>query len=468
MKTKFNNINITCINLYRVTFFIFLITACKKQNEWLDVKKNNSDVVLENLSDFQAILNNDAILNSNYPYIGSESSDNLYITDATFNGASQIERNVYIWAQDIYGGQNDIQWTSLYQKIAYANAVLDGLKKINLTPENETEYKSIKGSALFYRAYTFYSLSCFWSKPYMASSASSDLGIPLKLTSEVSENVHRNTIDEVYNQIINDTKKAIDLLPVSQQYKTRPTKTAGLGFLARVYLSMEKYEEAGQQANEALNNYNFLYDFNSIDSTIQYPFPNFLKDNKEVIFYAKTYGARYNTAPRLVVDSNLYRSYSVNDLRRKLFFFTSSGNITFQGTYCGGDVLPFDGIAANELYLIRAEANARSGNKDAALNDINTLLKKRWRSNGSWIPLIASNANDALKKILIERRKELPYTSQLRWTDLRRLNKDPQFSIILKRVIAGQTYFLQPNDPRYIFPIPDIEISMTGIEQNIR
>ena len=93
-----------------VLCFVSLLVACKKQNEWLDEKKNNNDVVPTDLPDFQRLLNNDAVLNDRYPYAGIESTDNLYISDATYTGIrNQIERNIYIWAKDLYGGLRDAQ-----------------------------------------------------------------------------------------------------------------------------------------------------------------------------------------------------------------------------------------------------------------------------------------------------------------------------------------------------------------------
>jgi hypothetical protein len=73
-----------------------------------------------------------------------------------------------------------------------------------------------------------------------------------------------------------------------------------------------------------------------------------------------------------------------------------------------------------------------------------------------------------LVKIITERRKELPFTGSARWEDLRRLNKDPQFAKTLIRQLNGQNYTLAPNDPKYTLPIPDIEIKLSGIQQNLR
>lgn len=83
----------------------------------------------------------------------------------------------------------------------------------------------------------------------------------------------------------------------------------------------------------------------------------------------------------------------------------------------------------------------------------------------TFIPYTASTASDALNTILLERRKELLMRG-IRWSDLRRLNKEPQFAKTLIRIEDGQTYSLQPGGLRYIFPIPLLVIQMTGIPQN--
>ena len=99
------------------------------------------------------------------------------------------------------------------------------------------------------------------------------------------------------------------------------------------------------------------------------------------------------------------------------------------------------------------------------MNDLNTLLRKRW--DGQFVPLQASNSSQALEKILVERRKELCFKA-LRWGDLRRLNQEADYQVTVKRVLNGQTYILTPNSSKYTYPIPDDIIKLTGIEQNER
>jgi len=68
--------------------------------------------------------------------------------------------------------------------------------------------------------------------------------------------------------------------------------------------------------------------------------------------------------------------------------------------------------------------------------------------------------------ILRERRKELIFRG-LRWTDLKRLNKE-EAGIILTRLFNGNTRQLLPKSNHYVLPIPDDALTGGTITQNIR
>ena len=123
------------------------------------------------------------------------------------------------------------------------------------------------------------------------------------------------------------------------------------------------------------------------------------------------------------------------------------------------------GIATDEVYLTRAECYARAGKVSEAMNDLNTLMIKRWKA-GTFIPFTATSTSEALSIILEERRKETLFRG-LRWLDLRRLNSEGA-NITLTRNVDNQTYKLEPNSPRYALPLPPDVISLTGIPQNER
>ncbi len=459
-----NNIIIPIITLY---FLAFLLGSCKKQQEWLEIKPNLNNITPERLSEFQALLDYEF----NYTSKGiltAISAAPYYLTDDQFNAISiGFIRNTYLWKKEIFEGRSNTDWENNYSLISISNICLEGISKIPISPLNHQVYNQVKGTALFIRAHANFNLLQAFAKPYDANTADKDLGIIIKLSSAIDEKVERASVRKCYDQILADLNEAVKLLPNQIEPKIRPTSIATKALLARIYLVLENWNLAAQMANEALAGYSFLMDFNTISTTANISFPTFQNKNPEVIFYSELISSGYFTSNSSFIDSTLYQSYQNNDLRKYIFYRLNNNRPIFKGFYTGKSTTPFGGIATNEIYLIRAESLARMGDFTGAMNLLNSLLQKRWRT-GTFTPLTASNADEALIKIITERRKELPFTGHIPWIDLRRLNKDPRFSRTLKRIIDNTTYQLLPNSPNYVFPIPDEEIRLTGIPQNIR
>lgn len=457
---------------------LFLQTGCKK--DFLDQRPNLAQITPATLTDCQAILDDYARMNSGYPDHGEAASDSYYFTDAVYNSLpdannSPENRNNYVWHPQ---SEHVKQWLQGYQVVYNANLVLSTLEKL---PSTDPNYKMIRGSALFFRAFAYYHLAQLFCKPYDVETAGTDLGIPLRLTPNIQEQSSRGTVQQVYNRITTDLIESISLLPLEVLKKSRPSKAAAYGALARTYLAMEDYANAGKMADECLKLQPTLIDYNATSSTptattvsTSATGPSFQRFNVEVIFQAVTvYGT---LAPGIAqIDPTLYDSYTANDRRKAVFFGEGmewwgapNGIIGFRGNYDGTESPAlFMGLATNEMYLIRAECFARTGQTSLAMADLNTLMAKRLVP--PYVNRTASSANNALVQILTERRKELVFRT-LRWTDLRRLNKDPQFAVTLRRNMNTIPYTpLQPNDLRYTFLIPTREvIDLTGMEQNPR
>jgi tetratricopeptide (TPR) repeat protein len=467
------------INFVFLLVLLATINGCKKMDEWLDEKYNKSDVMPKTISDFQKLLDNDNVINLNNPVIGEIGTDNFYLGTTEWQNLPVSQRNSYIWEKDIFEGAPNDDWKYGYRIIEYSNIAINGLAKISASASEQNAYNSVLGSALFYRAFALYSLSQIFSKPYNPTSAANDLGVPLKLSDDVNEEVVRSTVQQVYTRIVEDLQKARDLLPQNLVRTTRPSRTAANALLSRVFLHMEEYENAEVSATAALQDYNTLINFNTLNSASIFPFPRLstTTNNPEVIFWATGVGyqaLRPGFIAVASVDSLLLKSYEDNDLRKSIFYMAIAGpfpKIVFKASYAGNfDV--FTGISTNEIFLNRAEAFARQNKVTEAMKDLNDLLRTRWKNdqNGSttYTDKTTATGQQALTIILEERRKELPFHGQIRWEDLRRLNKDPNFSKTLIRVVNGQTYTLAPNDNRYVYPIPEDEIKLSGIQQNPR
>lgn len=442
---------------------IMLVVSCHK--DFLDTKPDKSILIPSTLNDFQAILDNTSIMNIS-PELGLIGSDDLYITtDGWSSLSTQTEKNSYIWAANVYEGENVQDWNIPYQQVFYANVVLDGLK--SYTGGKGSAYNGIKGNALFFRGMAFYNLSQVFAAPFDSLKASSLPGVPLRLTSAVNTKSVRGTLQQTYDQVISDILASVRLLPVSVNVKSRPNKAAGYALLARVYLSMEKYHQAGLYADSSLQLNSKLNNYANFNSTDYRPFPLVLPNaNDEVDFAMSPLSYSFDESPYTFIDSAVYKSYDNNDYRKTLFFTDQgSGGFNFQGSYAGNYQL-FSGLATDEMYLIRAESRARAGNVSGAMSDLNALLVTRFIA-GTYKDYSALTSNEALTIVLAERRKEL-VTRSLRWSDLRRLNKDQRFAVILNRNIGGQSYSLSPQDNKYVFPIPDEEVRGSGIPQNPR
>jgi hypothetical protein len=446
-------------------YFLLLITvslslgSCKK---FLDAKPDKQLAVPQSLNDCQAILDNTNIMTVQYPTAGEIAADNFYLLYTSWQTRTVTDQNAYVWGRDVFNDNDRNDWNNSYSVVYYANTVLD-LFKHSLTISSGPQADNIKGQALMFRSFAFYNLLQQFAKPYDETTASVDLGIPLRLNSDLNVLSVRASVKECYDQLIADTKEAARLLPVTPLVKTRPSRTAAFALLSRAYLSMADYDNAYIYADSALHLYNTLMDFNCscVNVNAANPFPRY---NSEVIFHALLFGSGTLTTTTAKVDSNLYNSYDANDLRKTGFFKNNNnGTYGFKGSYNGSSA-NFCGLATDELYLIRSECNVRLNRLTEGLNDLNTLLSKRWKT-AAFVPVSVTDPHQALQIILNERRKELLYRG-LRWTDLRRLNKDPQFVVTLTRNLNGQVYTLPPNDNRYIFPIPANVIKITGMPQN--
>lgn len=435
--------------------------------DYLDVKPSKSLVVPTQLQHFQALLDAVGVAMNQGPGIQALATDEFYHPDENLKNLPFVPRNAYLWADDIFEGTGVADWEFPYKAIFNANIVLDGLRKISPDAQTEELYQHIYGSALFYRAVSHFHLAQVFAAPYEPATAAVLPGIPIRLSMDVNQIVGRGSLKQTYDQIIADLTESDPMLPPQVTYINRPSGAAVKALLARVYLSMGDYEKAGLMASTALQIHDHLLDYNTLNTSAARPFPApFSKANPEIIYhYGLTPYSPLVSSPLTGVDSVLYQSYQSNDLRKTCFFVSRpSGVYGFKGSYGGGASL-YGGLVTDELYLIRAESYARSKKTDLALADLNTLLRSRFKK-GSFVNLKATDET-ILDLVLMERRKEL-FARGLRWSDLRRLNMEPAHQVTLTRIVNGKLLTLAPGDNRYVFPIPDNEIRLRGIEQNPR
>lgn len=445
----------------KICVLCFIFISC--QSSFLDVKPNKSWVVPTSLQDLQAILDSRMELNI-APGINIPAADDFYTPDIYIQYLTIPQKNSYLWKPDIYEGSLGQDWNLMYKIVFYSNVVLEGVSASKpATDEEKLQWLRLNSGALFFRSFAYYYLSELFCKPYADQTADTDPGIPLRFTADINSISQRASLRQSYQQILDDLTLAIPYLPDTSPFLSRPSKAASWALLSRVYLSMGNYVKAEEAATACLKLNGVLLDFNTVDITAPNPFPvSESGANPEIIFDQILSSSAFVTVSG--VDSLFYRTYHENDLRKTAFYFDAYGMKMFKGSYSGTTQL-FGGLTTSEVYFTRAECYARNGKTELALADLDYILKRRWR-NETYLPLTL-HKEEVLEKILLERRKEL-VARGIRWFDLRRLNKERQFSKHLERFSEGITYKLPANDNRYTFPIPDNEISSSSIIQNPR
>lgn len=431
--------------------------SCK---EYLDENTDEKKEIPSKVADLQALLDDAQALNQRSLRVMDLSADEYYLTDNDWATLEEHEKRTYTWAKSqLFEKGNKNDWVYAYTNVNILNTVLAYADKVKGTPE---EISNVKGQALCLRAQVFLQVAFSWTKVYSAHTADTDLGIPLKSTSDMNEKLFRSTLRQTYSQIINDLKLAAELLPVQPVHAVRASKPGAYALLARAYMAIQDYKNMGVYADLCLHFKNTLVDYNALNDAIQFPFAP-IYSNAEIISASNMAATKALNLNRAKINPELYNLFDDNDLRKKIFFRNNNnGTFGFRGNYSGTS-FPFSGIATDEVYLMRAEAYARDGKTDSAMKDLNTLLEERFVVN-TFVPITAQNQEEALKKVLDERRKELILRG-LRWIDLKRLNKEGA-DIELKRQLNGHIYILPPNDLRYALPIPEDEIKTYNMQQN--
>jgi tetratricopeptide (TPR) repeat protein len=452
---------------------IITVSACEK---YVDIKKSGSQSFIETTKDVQLILDNYDLFNINYPLDGEISADDYYMDNNRYNAdvIQAEDKALYIW-QPTAIRASATPWVASYNKIYHCNLALEALDKLQAS-DDPAVINNLRGSALFLRAYALWPLAQIYIKPY-GTATLQEPGLPIHTRSDINDLPGRGTVKETYDAILKDLTAAVGLLNTTSSISSRPNKAAAYAMLARVYLSMDDYANALASAEAAVKIKSDLIDFNTLSLGSYNPFPRF---NKEVIFHSvinpqnSVLEVGYGDEDKALIAPAIVSAYADNDLRKQVYIKENldvsnpSGTYRFVGNYEGavGSSALFNGLAIDELYLIKAECYARANQTANAVADMNKLLVTRW-AKGAYPGFTASSAEDALFKILLERRKELLMRG-LRWTDLRRLNKDTRFARTLSRTVNGNVYTLPPNDPRYTLLIPQEVITNSKLPQNIR
>jgi hypothetical protein len=225
------------------------------------------------------MLKNDGGLIDNGYYFRNFGADDLSWGGTSTGGTFKL----YDYSRNIASTITEYAWELGYRTIGNCNKVIEMAESLGdaLTPEQVV----IKGENYYLRALCYFLLVNEFGQPYSNNPAQHP-GVPLKLTSDPADLPQsRATVEEVYTQVVKDLTDAIDLMTLPAGMKPKAniyaTKEAAQALLARVYLYMERWDEAYAMADAVIRSERFALEQGERYAIYPQHIP---EDNRETIF----------------------------------------------------------------------------------------------------------------------------------------------------------------------------------------
>ena len=437
--------------------FLIVLTSC---DDFLEVGPNTSQL------DAELVFENDntaiAALEAIYHELqgGGFASGNIQSLTVLGNILTDdaIEYNIDVDRFDFYrnslradNGTNNSMWSSAYKRIYQINALLEGINN-NVYLSEETKQR-IEGEVKFIRAFTNYYLVHLYDE------------VPLVLTTDynINQSLARTPIEEIYNQIQKDLEDALIYLPEdyvhSEGEHIRPTKHAAYTLLARLALWKKDYSQAVNYASEVIGSGKYellaledVFKANSKESIWQLvPVIPSTGANEGATYILANNPAAPNNSSSQSFTQDFLLIWEVDDLRYQNWigvYTEGEDNYYYPFKYkikYGGDTEEYSMVLRlAELYLIRAEAYAKSSSPQLALDDLNSI-----RNRAGLVDWTMAEVTDIEQAVLDERRRELFSEWGHRWLDLRRFGK-------IDEVLGQKKPAWQPHAK--LLPIPEQDI----------
>ncbi len=361
----------------------------------------------------------------------STSAESQYIMDISLNQLQ--ETNTVIKSI----------WDASYQQIYYANSIIYGAENSVVLSVNDK--KRIRGEAILVRSLVyFYLQQLFDDIPYTTS-----------LNYEYNRNISKTDATALLEQLETDMTEAVGLLEEDYRNVERiyPNRKVAQLLLARIYLTVHKYEQAEQIARAILQSplYEFEEDIHEV----------FHKSGKHVLWQIKpqisgdavreaTFYYFIDSAPRgCALSQTLIDSFSDDDLRKEVWmaevtFNENSWYRPYKYKNRSNNTNEYSIVfRLEEIYFIMAEALAKQNRFDEALPYLNATRVR------AGLTAFSSLSGEAFtEEFLTEKRREFFTESGHRFLDLKRWGRLNELSRV------------KPNweDYKKVWPLPQNEL----------
>lgn len=460
--------------IYRLILIVITVFSVSCSKSYLDLTPQQS------VSDAEALLNIQD-LNSTITGIYNEISSTAYygrnmllIPDVLADDVKQNSQanRIRDYAEHVVNKADadaSNLWSGMYRAINSANNIINS--DIKVTPAVLADRDHIIGEAHALRGLVYFDMVRMFAQHYKFTPDASHFGVPLVLDFDPRRKPQRNTVKEVYAQIVADMTKAIAMMKTTSRSGNSNTLSSRSvkALLARVYLYQEDFPKAETMATEVIGagyslvpNASYLNLWsadNSPESIFEISMTT--SDNRGSnsvagLYLKEVYGD-------YLPSGDVVSLYDATDVRLKVFKLDPLLAAQYAPYRVNKypDITGYDNtkvMRLAEVYLIRAEARAIIG------TDINgaqrDLDKIRQRAVSSALPV--TETGQALQDlIMLERRLELCFEGQRLW-DLMRKKKD-----VIRVQCTAVRCTIPYADNTNVLPIPQVETDTNpNITQN--
>lgn len=387
----------------------------------------------------------------------------LNTSEATWNNYQNFAQT-----SDDDAGPLAMIWKNGYMVINNCNQITEHIPGLKAKFPNSTdELDGYMAQALFVRALMHFQMCQAFGQNYSFTPDASHLGMaivtrPLGL----SEKPSRNTVAEVYGQVIKDLEESLRYYPEGFAFsRNLPSPLSSQALLARVYLNKGDWAKAAEYAGKVIDQIQLTprSEYATMFTGMQEPAKDEmiytlsgLKSNKT----GQNYKLYWQKEPKARPSSRVYNLIPEGDIRKDV--------TEYEGNYAcmkfnipDGAADPFSNIPilrVSEMYLIRAEALNESGKTDKAAADIEALQS---RAMGIEVKLPDMSKEQMALLIEEERIKELCFEGQRLW-DITRRHKD----LVRTDDSSATVKEIKYPDYRFVLPIPAVELESNDNMKN--
>ncbi|HMC02464.1 MAG TPA: RagB/SusD family nutrient uptake outer membrane protein [Flavobacteriaceae bacterium] len=457
----------------------FIFTSCEKDRlDLAPFDAVSSSTALNAAGDFEIAVDGLYYMMLNSPYYGADlmSFPDVLADNLIYNPDGRQTQKVYFeWRYDANSAKRNFMGDCA-DVIQQANFILENIDKL----DDGDVKDDIMAKALAARALAHFDQVKVYGKiPTQSGDANGSLGVPYLTSSDIRQLPTRNTVGEVYTNIINDLEMAKSLIGSDNSiYEFNLDAINGL--LSRAYLYNGNMSGAVNAANAVTKSVSSFGSFVGVwdDSS-----------SEGVLFKLKNLdteqgigtGIPYSQTLSAGIYSEYLISYSFNelfmndDIRQSAYVVTSAYNgllynhvakYLSSSINTGSGVVDVKVIRAAEVFLNKAEAYAEMDQDGMALAALDAVRSERYSGFVSG----GETGQDLKDAIQLERRLELAFEGH-RFFDIKRKGLPIQRDNFGEFADgSGSPAFVQTmpaGDCRFQLAIPKAEIDVNpNMEQN--